>query len=72
VADSSLTANANCDINVESVADVLPSPKDNCQMESAAAAVAVTLKVTERTQVKNVEVKSITWCGIKVGDGKSH
>jgi hypothetical protein len=33
VADTSLSANADCDTNVQSVADALLSPKDNCQVE---------------------------------------
>jgi hypothetical protein len=46
-------------------------PKDYCKVESAPAAAALALKVAERNQVKNVEVKSIMWGDIIVGDIKS-
>jgi hypothetical protein len=49
-ADTSLSANADHDTNAQCVADTLLSPKDNCLVESAPAAVA--LKVMERNQVK--------------------
>jgi hypothetical protein len=54
VADTSLSANADHDMNVQSVADALLSPEDYSQVESALAAVAVALKVAERKSVVTI------------------